>query len=52
MPLYHCPDCDRVHDEPFEAAFSLLAPCIDCGLEALRLAHRPALQAPEVRRAA
>jgi hypothetical protein len=32
MTLYHCPDCDRIHDEPFEAAFTLLARCIDCAL--------------------
>jgi hypothetical protein len=31
MTLYHCPDCDRVHDDPFEAAFTLFARCIDCG---------------------
>jgi hypothetical protein len=42
MPLFHCPDCDRIHDEPFEAAFTLLARCIDCGIEDLRLAaHAP-----------
>jgi len=34
MTLYHCPDCDRIHDEPYDAAFSLLARCIDCGLDA------------------
>jgi len=35
MTLYHCPDCDRIHDEPFEAAFTLLARCVDCSLEAM-----------------
>jgi hypothetical protein len=40
MRLYHCPDCDRIHDDPFEAAFSLLAPCVDCGVDAERRAER------------
>ena len=35
MTLYHCPDCDRIHDEPFEAAFTLLARCVDCAVDAL-----------------
>ncbi len=35
MTLYHCPDCDRIHDEPFEAAYSLMARCVDCSLEHL-----------------
>jgi len=35
MTLYHCPDCDRIHDEPFEAAFTILARCVDCSLERL-----------------
>jgi hypothetical protein len=35
MTLYHCPDCDRIHDEPFEAAFTLMARCVDCSLEHL-----------------
>jgi hypothetical protein len=34
MTLYHCPDCDRIHDEPYQAAFSLFARCVDCGLDA------------------
>ena len=33
MP-YHCPDCDRIHDDPYEAAFTLLARCLDCGMAA------------------
>jgi len=36
MTLYHCPDCDRIHDEPFEATFTLLARCIDCALASER----------------
>jgi hypothetical protein len=51
MPLFHCPACDRIHDEPYEAAFGLFARCIDCGIEALRLAH-PVLDVPGIRRAA
>jgi hypothetical protein len=43
MRLYHCPDCDRIHDDPYEAAFSLLAPCVDCGADA---DYRRALAAP------
>ena len=35
MTLFHCPDCDRIHDEPFEAAAGLLARCVDCSLEHL-----------------
>jgi hypothetical protein len=35
MTLYHCPDCDRIHDEPFEAAFMLLVRCVDCAVEDL-----------------
>jgi hypothetical protein len=38
MTLYHCPDCDRIHDEPFEATFTLLARCIDCALASERAA--------------
>ena len=34
MTLFHCPDCDRIHDDPFEAAFGLFARCVDCGLDA------------------
>jgi len=45
MTLYHCPDCDRVHDDPYDAAFSLLARCHDCGLEADYRDHRSALEA-------
>ncbi len=45
MMLYHCPACDRVHDEPYEAAFGLLARCQDCGLEADFLNQRAALEA-------
>jgi len=45
MPLYHCPDCDRIHDEPYDAAYSLFARCFDCGLEAEYRDHTPALEA-------
>jgi hypothetical protein len=38
MTLYHCPDCDRIHDEPFDPAISLLARCIDCALAELQAA--------------
>jgi hypothetical protein len=31
MTLYHCPECDRIHDEPFEAAAGMFAICFDCG---------------------
>jgi hypothetical protein len=41
MTLYHCPDCDRIHDEPFEAAFTLLARCIHCALAAERETAQP-----------
>jgi len=34
MTLYHCPDCDRIHDEPYDAAISLFARCTECGLDA------------------
>ena len=40
VTLFHCPDCDRIHDEPFEAATGLLARCVDCSLEALLRADR------------
>jgi len=45
MTLYHCPDCDRIHDEPFEAAFGLFARCVDCGMDADHRDHRSALEA-------
>jgi hypothetical protein len=31
--LYHCPDCDRLHDEPADAAYALLVVCLNCALE-------------------
>ena len=40
VTLFHCPDCDRIHDEPFEAATGLLARCVDCSLEQLLGAER------------
>jgi hypothetical protein len=34
MPtLYHCPDCNRTHDEPAEAAYVLSVRCLDCAFE-------------------
>ena len=45
MTLYHCPDCDRIHDEPYEAAFGLFARCVDCGLDTDHHDHRSALEA-------
>jgi len=45
MMLYHCPDCDRIHDDPYEAAFGLLARCHDCGLESDYARYRIALEA-------
>ncbi len=51
LTLYHCPDCDRVHNDPFEAAFSLLARCVDCALATER--HAAAVARPfEIPRAA
>jgi hypothetical protein len=44
MTLYHCPDCDRIHDEPYEAAFGLFARCVDCGLDADHRDYRSALE--------
>ncbi len=41
MTLYHCPDCDRIHDDPFEAAFGLFAQCVDCALDEVRREFRP-----------
>ena len=31
--LYHCPDCNRLHDEPADAAYALLVLCLSCALE-------------------
>ena len=28
--LYHCPQCDRLHDEPFVPALGIFALCFDC----------------------
>jgi hypothetical protein len=31
--LYHCPDCNAVHDDPADAVYALLVVCTDCALE-------------------
>jgi hypothetical protein len=31
--LYHCPDCNDVHDDPADAVYALLAVCTACALE-------------------
>jgi hypothetical protein len=51
MTLYHCPDCDRIHDEPFEAPSGVLARCIDCVLTGELARSRPSAGSEE-RRAA
>jgi hypothetical protein len=45
MTLYHCPDCERVHDEPYEAVLGLFARCVDCALGSDHRDHRAALEA-------
>ncbi|MFY9778921.1 MAG: hypothetical protein WAJ85_00240 [Candidatus Baltobacteraceae bacterium] len=30
---YHCPECDRLHDDPADAVYALLVVCTDCALE-------------------
>jgi hypothetical protein len=32
-PLYHCPDCNAIHDEPADALYALLVVCTTCALE-------------------
>jgi rRNA maturation protein Nop10 len=31
--LYHCPDCNRLHDEPADATYALSVVCLSCALE-------------------
>ena len=40
--LYHCPDCNRLHEEPADASYALLVVCVSCALEReLTAAPRP-----------
>ncbi|MGP6157636.1 MAG: hypothetical protein ACLPYS_09075 [Vulcanimicrobiaceae bacterium] len=31
--LYHCPDCNEIHDDPADAVYALLVVCTNCALE-------------------
>lgn len=31
--FYHCPECDRIHDDPADALYALLVVCTSCALE-------------------
>jgi hydrogenase maturation factor HypF (carbamoyltransferase family) len=49
--LYHCPDCNRIHDDPADALYALLVVCTNCALERELAAFAQASQADFVQAA-